>query len=145
LKKTILGVQSKLDQESHIRLEDLPKIKGIVSLAGIIDLMSYYQPNGCGSNVANLIGGLPEYFSGRYTEGSPITYLPLGIRQILINGESDNIVPLTHIAPYIKKAQLLGDEIELVSIPGASHFDVITPGSIAWQAILDAFEEIGKN
>ena len=137
-----LGTQDKLSESSDLKVENLPKIKGIVSLAGITDLSSYYQPNGCGSNVRNLIGGLPEELYLRYAEASPITHLPLNIAQILITGETDNIVPITHITPYLVKAKDKGDDIELKSISGAGHFEVITPGSIAWTPIMEAFETI---
>ena len=136
------GAQSKLSNESELKVEGLPSIKGIVSLAGITDLSSYYSPSGCGSNVKNLMGGLPNEETEKYQEGAPISHLPLGIPQILINGASDNIVPLSHIMPYFEKAIDLGDPIQLVTIQGAGHFEVITPGSIAWSEIINAYLEI---
>ncbi|MDX1479242.1 MAG: alpha/beta hydrolase [Saprospiraceae bacterium] len=138
----MLGAQDRLDATSVLRVDGLPALTGIVSLAGITDLSTYYDVLGCGSNTDELVGGTPEELPDRYAEGSPITYLPLGVPQILVNGESDNIVTLDDITPYFERAQQRGEEIELVTVPNAGHFEVITPGSIAWPAVVDAFNTL---
>ena len=78
---------------------------------------TYHSDQGCGNNVRNLVDGLPDERPGRYEEGSPISHLPLGVTQILINGEDDGIVSIDHIDPYYKKAIEKGDPIDLVTIP----------------------------
>jgi len=138
----MLGAQQRLSTNSEIRVTGLPDIRGIVSLAGITDLKTYYAPSGCGSNILGLIGGLNNEFPERYSEGSPISHLPLGIRQILINGASDNIVPLSHVRPYHIAAIGKRDPVDLVTIPDAGHFEVITPGSVAWGSVLTAFQDL---
>ena len=134
-----LGTQQQLPESSEIKREGLPQIKGIVSLAGITDLESYLAPGGCGASVRGLIGGDPEEYPLRYAQGSPSTYVPLGIPQILVNGENDGIVPVSHILPYYEASVSANEHIDLVTIPGAGHFEVITPGSIAWEPIVAAF------
>ena len=138
----MLGAQSKLKSYSKIKVDDLPKIKGIVSLAGITDLSTYLTPDGCGSNVLKLVGGTPDQYHDRYKEGSPITYLPLGIPQRLITGINDDIVSVEHITPYFGRAVEVGDPLELLTVPDAGHFEVIKPGSVAWKTIVGAFEEL---
>ena len=140
----MLGAQANLDASSALKVEGLPVIKGIVSLAGITDLATYYSPSGCGSNADDLVGGLPDELPERYAEGSPISHLPLKVPQVLINGEKDNIVSVEHITPYFMRAQARNDQIELVVVPGAGHFEVITPGSIAWDAITAAFDSLAR-
>ena len=140
----MLGAQYSLQDDSPLKIDGLPKITGIVSLAGIVDLGTYLSNKGCGSNTINLVGGEPDEFPGRYTEGSPITHLPLGLRQVLITGVQDNIVPLEHIRPYIDRANTADDPIELVTIEEAGHFEVITPGSIAWPEVIEAFSDLLK-
>jgi acetyl esterase/lipase len=139
-----LGAQSQLPEQSEIKVPGTPAIKGILSLAGITDLKSYYSPGGCGGNVVNLIGGNPSEYKDRYEAGSPISFVPLDIPQVLINGESDNIVPLSHIRPYYDQAISARDSIQLVTIAGAGHFEVIAPGSSAWPSIIQAFEKLAK-
>jgi len=138
----MLGAQSKMDSNSDLKINDLPSIKGIVSLAGITDLMTYLAPEGCGSNVLKLVGGAPEELPGRYLAGSPITYLPIGIPQKLITGIKDDIVPIAHIQPYYDKATDLEDPVELIKISDAGHFEVINPESDAWPVIVEAIGEL---
>lgn len=140
----MLGAQSKMKSNSQIKVNDLPEIKGIVSLAGITDLSTYLSPEGCGSMILKLAGGSPDEYHNRYIEGSPISYLPLGIPQKLISGINDKIVPVAHITPYADKAQDLGDQVELLNVPDAGHFEVIQPGSVAWKTIVDALEGLTK-
>lgn len=137
-----LGAQRQLNAESELIIEDLPDIMGIISLAGITDLITYFAPTGCGDNVIKLIGGNPAEVPDRYTEGSPISHLPLSINQKLITGEKDDTVPIEHITPYYNLAMENNDNIELIIIPEAGHFEVITPGSIAWPYVLEALEDL---
>ncbi len=137
-----LGAYPQLDSQSALHAGEIPTISGVVSLAGITDLEAYYADSGCGRNVRDLLGGFVTEVPERYVKGSPISYLPLGIVQKLIVGDKDNIVPVSHITPYHLKAQTLGDQTELIVVPGANHFDVITPGSVAWDSIIKAFEEL---
>ncbi|NNE27213.1 MAG: alpha/beta hydrolase [Saprospiraceae bacterium] len=139
-----LAAHQQLDSTLDIYLDELPEIKGVVSLAGITDLETYTSPSGCGSNVVNLIGGSVDEFPERYDIASPIKLLPLDVPQILINGEADNIVPLSHINPYLQQAKSQGEDIQLKIIPNAGHFEVITPGSVAWSDIISSFEELAN-
>lgn len=138
----MLGAQYKMPATHPLKVPDLPEIKGIVSLAGITDLVTYLAPTGCGSNVQNLVEGLPDEVPDRYRDGSPINYLPLGIPQRLVTGVDDAIVSIDHIQPYLDKAKDLGDNIALSAVPDAGHFEVIQPGSIAWDPIVTAFAEL---
>lgn len=140
----MLGAQHRLASESDIRIKDLPNIRGIVSLAGITDLSTYYTPTGCGSNVRDLIGGLPDEYPQRYAEGSPVTHLPLGVHQILISGAADNIVPPSHISPYFISAKGKKDVIDWITVPDAGHFELTTPGSVAWDEMLAAYKGLLK-
>ena len=135
-----LGTMSRQSHESPLYSGNLPAIKGIVSLAGITDLTTYYAPSGCGDNTVKLTGGTPDQVPRRYLTGSPISFLPLNIPQILINGVEDDIVSIEHITPYFQKAKAAGDDVSLVKVENAGHFEVITPGSVAWEEIVKAFD-----
>lgn len=138
----MLGAQPQLKANSQIKVNDLPNIKGIVSLAGITDLSTFITPDWCGSNILKLVGGNPDEYPDRYLEGSPISYLPLGIPHKLINGINDKRVSIDHITPYSVRAEEVGDSFELLSVPDAGHFEVIEPGSVAWKTILGAFDAL---
>lgn len=124
-------------------------ISGVVSLAGIVDLSTYLIRDGeddeCGLSVDELIGGAPEVFPDRYRLGSPIGLLPTGTEQILITGKRDDIVPISHINPYLDLAIIAGEEIESVEVDNAGHFELIAPGSVAWPLVEEAIKKLSKN
>lgn len=141
-----LAGQRQLPADSEIHTDDLLPIKGIVSLAGITDPETYLvrEGQGCGTAVDELLGGLPEDVPQRYRQASPFALAPLGVRQVLITGEEDRIVPLAHITPFYEKARAGGDRIKSVAIPAAGHFEVIAPGSVAWKAIEKAIRRLSR-
>jgi pimeloyl-ACP methyl ester carboxylesterase len=75
----------------------------------------------------------------RYAEASPIEQLPLGVRQILIHGDADTSVPYAESAAY---AEAAGDEAELVTLPGAGHFEPIDPQAREWPRTLGAIQAL---
>lgn len=141
-----LAGQRQLPADSEIHTDDLLPIKGVVSLAGITDPETYLvrEGQGCGTAVDELLGGLPEDLPERYQQASPFALAPLGVRQVLITGEEDRIVPLSHITPFYEKARAAGDRVKSAAVPAAGHFEVIAPGSVAWRAIEKAIRRLSR-
>lgn len=137
-----LGGYANLEESDELYQGVVPDIAGIVSLAGITDLASYRSPGGCGASVDQLVGGNPAEFPDRLAIASPIERLEGMPPVIMINGDKDNIVPVAHVSPYFDRSKERGNEIDLITFPDAGHFEVITPGSIAWEAICEAFEKL---
>lgn len=75
----------------------------------------------------------------RLRSASPAARLPLGVPQVLVAGARDRIAPVALAKAYAEKARTAGDTVELVEIPSAGHFELVTPGSAAWRAVLEAF------
>lgn len=114
-------------------------VRGVIGLAGIADLKSYQQESaGCGRPILRLVGGSPNEVPERYEQASPVELLPLGVRQTLIVGARDTIVRPQHNKAYAAAAQKSGDEVQLVVVDDAAHFEVIAPNSPAWQTIENA-------
>ena len=117
-----------------------------------IDLGAYYlkkQLDSFGSvelaAAAKVVGGSPMEVPDRYAEVSPASLLPIGVRQVLIHGAADFIVPSSMSNHFLTAAKAAGEpDIKLVSIAGADHFAVIEPSSSKWAdvmaAILAAFQ-----
>ena len=61
--------------------------------------------------------------SSRYAETSPSQRLPVGVRQIFIQGEKDPIVEATAVREYAEAAKKAGDIAEILPLPGAGHFE----------------------
>jgi acetyl esterase/lipase len=117
--------------------QDPLSVAGIVSLAGIPDLRLYHElmHDGCGKGVELLIGGLPESTPDRYAQASPAELLPLSVPQLLIHGVDDRNVPLCHAQAYAVLAKGRGDQVALIVIPRAAHFELMAPRAKAWARI----------
>eukprot|EP01051_Picozoa_sp_SAG22_P008985 SAG22_NODE_719_length_7666_cov_5.819083_2_plen_137_part_00 len=79
------------------------------------------------------LGGTPATASAAYRAASPAALLPLGVPQLLVNGENDLDVPLATVLAYAARARLAGDVVEELVFSSAElapvpdHFAVITP------------------
>jgi len=90
--------------------------------------------------VGHLLGGSPEQHPDRYRAASPPEMLPLGVKQRLIHGLDDNIVPISISRAYVEAARAKGDDATLTELRGAGHFELIDPRSAAWPAVRDAIK-----
>jgi acetyl esterase/lipase len=118
------------------------RMAGAVSLAGVGDL-ARASLEGLGGGAANaLMGGGPAALPERYAAGSPAALLPLGIPQVLVHGSQDPIVPFAFGQDYAALAKVKGDDVRLVTIEGAGHFEVIDPGHAAGKAGMAAVRKL---
>ena len=53
--------------------------------------------------------------------------LPFGIPVVMVTGRKDAIVPASQAADFAARARNLGDEVSIVEIEGAGHFELIDP------------------
>jgi acetyl esterase/lipase len=114
-------------------------IKGVVSLAGITDLSAYAMaPGSCNSAVPQLMGGMPNEQPDRYASASPITLLPLKVKQCLVQGALDPIVPVAQSQSYTQQAKAKDDDAKQVLLENIGHFDLVVPSSPAWPAVENA-------
>lgn len=131
-----LASQNNLSKKSSFYNSNPLPIRGVISLAGITDLAAYDKiGNDCSTAVVELMGGKSNEIISRYDEGSPINLLPSNIPIRLIQGEVDNIVPMSQGNTYAAKAKAAGDNVKVVTIKGGGHFDMVSPYSAAWKAI----------
>ena len=108
--------------------------RAAIGLAAITDLEAYAGgDNSCQRVTPELMGGSPEEQPGRYAQASPAV-LGTSIPTILLQGSEDAIVP-----PGQARA-VPGAEPRLLE--GAGHFDLVHPGTPAFQALLEALSEV---
>ena len=105
----------------------------LVSLAGVADLEEADRTGLGGGAVASFLGPSRDR-SAIYPAASPRALVPLGVPQLLVHGADDRIVPTSQSERYTAAARTAGDEVELLLVPGADHFDLIDPSSAAWIA-----------
>lgn len=135
------GTRTRLPAESELAVSHAPlTAQRIIGLAPIVDLASYRigPPGSCHAAVERLMGGPPEAWPVRYDEASPAQRLPLGVPGTLIIGQADTIVPPERVRQFRDEAQNQGDEISLIELPGAGHFDTGVPTAASAAAMLRA-------
>ena len=57
--------------------------------------------------------------------------------QLLVHGGRDANVPADLSRAYAELARAAGDDVELVELPEADHFDVVDTGHEAWAAVVE--------
>lgn len=127
-----LAARPKLPKDSVLRTVRSQPIDTVVSLGGLPDLeaTAASPDNGCGTDVvAQLVG------TGRadpYADTSVPRLFPLGVRQDLVNGREDKIIPYRMATDYIAAAQAKGDRAVLHTVPATGHVELVAPESAAW-------------
>jgi acetyl esterase/lipase len=140
------AARARLPKTSPLYRESPLALRAAVALGGPGDLraMRTYDEKICGADVIDqLMGGAPDAVADRYAEASPAELLPLGVRQMLIVGVSDPVMPSTERESYAAKATKAGDRVDVVEVPGG-HFEVIAPTSAAWPTVRDKMLELVK-
>lgn len=126
-----LASRAKLPESSELYRKNPIAIRGVLGLAAITSLEKYRigPANSCHSSVEPLLGGGPDKVPKRYAETSPSQRLPLGVRQIFIQGENDPIVEAASVREYVEGAKKAGDDATILALPGAGHFETCVPMS----------------
>lgn len=87
----------------------------------------------CGQPVVvPLLGGTPQERPDEYRVATPRQQLPLGMAQFFVVAELGDLMQA-----YIADARAAGDRVEVLSAPGAGHFDVITPSGPHGATVVD--------
>jgi acetyl esterase/lipase len=116
--------------------------RGVVVLAGVVDLKRAYELRLSDNIVEEFLGGTPDQVPEHYRLGSPAELLPLNVKRILIHGTEDAPVPASISSDYYARAKALGDPVELISLPGTGHFELINPLSREWPRIVEAIASL---
>ncbi len=120
---------------SPLHAENPLPLRGVVPLAGVLDLIRAYELRLSAGVTGELMAGSPEEHSDRYAAASPAALIPLGVRQILLHGTADEDVPYAISRDYAAAARAAGDDAELITLPGTGHFELIDPRSAEWPQV----------
>lgn len=113
----------------------------VVALAPVGDLRDAYARDLGEGAVLALLGGGPDEHPERYAEADPAVRLrtrPLAVpgpRIVVLHGTEDVQVPLGNSDWAVGL-----DDVDLIHLEGADHFDLIDPTSETWPAVLAALE-----
>ena len=111
----------------------------VVSLAGVVNLERAYTLHLSNDAVVEFLRGTPHDVPDHYREADPMQLSIPQARQFLIHGQADDVVPPEFSRDYVsakqKRAGANKEDAHLLQIPGADHFDLIDPRSVAWKQV----------
>lgn len=113
-----------------------PSLRRVIALAGVVDLKKAFALHLSNDAVSEFMGGAPDKVPEHYTEADPMEeQMPKATTQWLIHGTSDEIVPVQFSRDYVTQKKAKGENVVLVEIPQAGHFDLINPNSLAFKQV----------
>lgn len=143
-----LGSRHGLPPEHPLRGTMNVRWRGVVALAGIIDLKKAHairigagRPRGDGA-LERFVGGPPDQVPDRYIHGCPRGLLPSRTRVVIVHGDADDVVPISISQSYYSAAREAGDDVRLEVLPDTGHFELIDPQSQAWKTVTRAIDEL---
>ena len=150
-----VAAQNRIPAGSELKREPAVAFKAVVGIAAIPDLAHFASAGAeaCGSDtVARLVDTAGRSPAAAKTAGpanansrdaivplrdtSPAEMLPLGVKQILLHGVFDGIVPPAIGLRYQARAREAGENVELVTLKNAGHFELIAPWTPAGKVVV---------
>jgi len=111
----------------------------VVSLAGVLDLHRTYQLHLSNDAVVEFLRGTPAEVPDHYREADPMQLPIPQARQWLVHGTADDVIPPAFSRDYVsakqKRTGKEKEDVHLLEISGADHFDVIDPRTPTWKKI----------
>jgi acetyl esterase/lipase len=120
----------------------LTEIRGAISLAGVVDLERAYELHLSHDAVVEFLGGTPTAVPDHYRDADPMRLAIPHARQVLLHGSLDDTVPPDFSRRYTETKKKIHEDVRLVEIPKADHFDLIDPRSRAWSEVEAAVETL---
>ncbi len=143
---TWAAARSHLPKSSPLATPNPLPITGVVSLAGINDLAAYREkgPSACGGppTIDALVDAKRK--GDLYADTSPAALLPIGVKQAVISGALDKIVPPPFGKDFAALATKKGDAAKEITLENAGHFELIDPTSDAWKIIRAEIDALMK-
>jgi acetyl esterase/lipase len=116
-----------------------PSVTRVVSLAGVVDLQRAFQLHLSNDAVVEFLHGAPSEVPDHYREADPMQLSIPQSRQWLIHGTNDGVVPPAFSRDYVTSKQRRAgkdrEDVHLLEIPAAGHYDLIDPRTQAWKQV----------
>jgi acetyl esterase/lipase len=114
-------------------------ITRVLSLAGVLDLRRAWELRLSNNAASEFLGGSPADLPERYREASPAERPIPHATQKLIHGTADDCVPCKISQNYAARKKIAGEDVDLLTLPGIGHFELVDPASSAWSHVENAF------
>jgi acetyl esterase/lipase len=112
------------------------RVAATVGQAPLTDLRFAHNLGGEAAAVVEaFVGGPPSAREEAYAQASPLRRVPLGVPQLLVQGELDELVPPPMVAEYADAARAAGDDVTLELRAHDGHFDHLDPLTGAWATV----------
>ncbi len=109
------------------------RLRGVVSLAGVVDLHHLDASRADRGLARRLLGGAPDEVPDLWDEASPGRQLPWPVRTLLVCGTKDEHWEANEATAAA--AREAGGDVELVALREASHFELVDPAAAEWQIV----------
>ncbi len=114
----------------------------VFSLAGVLDLRRGWEMHLSNDAVAGFLGGPPAEVPEHYREASPAELpIPHAVQK-LVHGTADDAVPYEIGKSYAERKKQIGENVELTTLPGVDHFQIIDPHSVVWGKVEGIFRSL---
>ncbi|MBV9608508.1 MAG: prolyl oligopeptidase family serine peptidase [Acidobacteria bacterium] len=111
-------------------------VHGVVSLAGVLDLRRAWELHLSNDAVVEFLGGTPSEVAEHYRDASPAELAISGtVRQRIVHGLRDDAVPYSISPDYVKAKRAKGEDVDLLTLASADHFDIVDPQSEVWPQV----------
>ena len=157
----------KLPATSPMKVQAPQKLRGVVSVGGLGNIKQWERQIDavCGDQSVALLtkarAALPPAAEGELAEAAksgpvlearaeqfadtnPAALLPTGTPVVLLHGIYDRISPPAIGLAYAQEARKAGDRAEIQLAPNAGHFEVIAPGTRAFEQVMAAVEKLAR-
>ncbi|CAO4178859.1 Acetyl esterase/lipase [Methylorubrum populi] len=112
--------------------------RAVISLEGVGDLATFarFVPVLCGPGIVERLAP-----ADKLSEVSPAALPPAGVPIFLVSGVLDRLTPPWVAYDYARAVQgRSGRALQLINVPDAGHFDLVTPSAPAWQEVRGLIE-----
>jgi acetyl esterase/lipase len=147
-----VAAQNRIPAGSVLARAQAVNFKAVVGIAAIPDLAHFARAgaHACGDNTIEQLIDTPNRIpagnaanapfrdvnASPFRDTSPSEMLPLGVKQILIHGVFDGIVPPAIGLRYQTRAKEMGESVELLTLENAGHFELIAPWTAAGRVVV---------
>jgi predicted esterase len=66
------------------------------------------------------------------------------VRQVLVNGQQDRIIPSHYAKDYAALMRARGDAVVVRMVDQTGHFELIAPESAAWRVAVEEVEKASR-
>lgn len=114
-----------------------PRVRAVISLAGVVDLLHAYELHLSHDAVVEFLGGPPDRVPDQYKRADPMQISVKEVEQVLFHGLLDDTVPPDFSRAYVARKKQEQENVWLVEIPGIGHDELIDPRTAEWKLVED--------